>query len=1183
MKKLGKKLHRIFSFAIAVVLVVETVNCATLTVSASVEQTEAAENQAELELIDTELEAELDGLQKEVDAADDADKAAYEARLAAEKAAEAVQNLANTVLDAEVVEKDENNGGVVLDEDGAPELEEELEETISDAEVKVEEANESYIEAADEITVADVAAKEAEKVTEYQQFVAGETTKAAQFAADSAQKALDAINNAETDGRTQDEMKDELHTVALAVEAAQKAEDVAYNALNEATKAYNNAVEKYNEAVKATENIDDEAAAKALEEAQKAVQEAAAVFATAEQNYNDTMTEVQRTYETIISSESIQSALDEESELKKPAEEAYAAAQNAAAEAEAAKDVVLKKAEREAAATKLAELEVAEKNAQDNLATAEAEKAVADQALADLEAQKAKAEEDKTAEEGKIAVADNAIEAADKVIANANKKLEITTNKVKDDGLCGLWCKDKTHKHTWIGAAYYYEVYYTQDEVNQIHSEAIAEKLKAEADKIVAQDEKDAAQNRVDTLNGCITDYNNKITIATEAQTVAQNNLNEKKNAKDAAASATNAQSAVKATLDTEYAALQKFVYNDDETEITYLDKEKKEAVKAMLDKLAAEQEVSGEAYEEAKNDTAEYIEATVDEGFWKEFIGIFTGDTWKDLNDELMCESKYHNEKVFSKDGTCFVFKTDENNTGYLIALTENRASITAVDAREYAAYSTSFDAIAAAQAAQNAADAAKAEAEALQDYYAAKEALVEAQKRVEALELLAKENAAKKAELEAAKRACEQAEVNKNAAEEAYKATKEISDNLEEQYKAAQEKVSALTLQAGFYLLNAGFGIPAEPETYPSSNYTLKQTGEVISDAANITSSKETWIVDPASVKSYIVNAPTAKDFGLDENLTIHWYVVKRETDNTLHVDGIIEGQLFNLKIHYGYKDANDNFVEWTERAVNEDIVLNAEYEYASPEIEFYSATKSIVSGTMKGNVEVWVEYTQKPVTPVEIRYFRGVVDDTPEYVDNSVRVETEDVDTVEELDAYVDVIEANKSDNSTLNQYRTEGYYDGTVVAYGMNDAGLLVIDILYTSVPVDVDEDDDDDDDEEIPAPINEPVIITPVNPTPVAPVAPIEPITIEDLETTIIEEEITPLAPVVEEEKNREEEVKDVVVIEEEETPLAGPGNCWIHWLILILTAMYTVYSLLRCINRNNKINKLQESAENAEA
>ena len=111
-----------------------------------------------------------------------------------------------------------------------------------------------------------------------------------------------------------------------------------------------------------------------------------------------------------------------------------------------------------------------------------------------------------------------------------------------------------------------------------------------------------------------------------------------------------------------------------------------------------------------------------------------------------------------------------------------------------------------------------------------------------------------------------------------------------------------------------------------------------------------------------------------------------------------------------------------------------------------------------------------------------------------------------------------------------------------------------------------------------APVN--VIAAPADEEPVVE----EPVEEEPVD---IEEEETPLAPAIEDNEAEGDgivitETDGDIIIEEEETPL-GVGNCWIHWLILILTAVYTVYELVRAISRNKKIRELTDNSETAEA
>lgn len=52
-----------------------------------------------------------------------------------------------------------------------------------------------------------------------------------------------------------------------------------------------------------------------------------------------------------------------------------------------------------------------------------------------------------------------------------------------------------------------------------------------------------------------------------------------------------------------------------------------------------------------------------------------------------------------------------------------------------------------------------------------------------------------------------------------------------------------------------------------------------------------------------------------------------------------------------------------------------------------------------------------------------------------------------------------------------------------------------------------------------------------------------------------------------------------VDIEDEEVPLAAHNSCYIHWIILIVTLLYTIFELIRGISRGKRINELKEEAE----
>lgn len=116
-------------------------------------------------------------------------------------------------------------------------------------------------------------------------------------------------------------------------------------------------------------------------------------------------------------------------------------------------------------------------------------------------------------------------------------------------------------------------------------------------------------------------------------------------------------------------------------------------------------------------------------------------------------------------------------------------------------------------------------------------------------------------------------------------------------------------------------------------------------------------------------------------------------------------------------------------------------------------------------------------------------------------------------------------------------------------------------------------------EAIPAPEPTPEPEPTPAPTPV-------PVPEEEEVVVIEEEEETPLAEtpeeVVEEETPAPEQ--EVVEIEEEETPLAVlESDCIIHWIILLITALYAVYGVARAVARNKKIRQLQGANDQVNA
>lgn len=115
----------------------------------------------------------------------------------------------------------------------------------------------------------------------------------------------------------------------------------------------------------------------------------------------------------------------------------------------------------------------------------------------------------------------------------------------------------------------------------------------------------------------------------------------------------------------------------------------------------------------------------------------------------------------------------------------------------------------------------------------------------------------------------------------------------------------------------------------------------------------------------------------------------------------------------------------------------------------------------------------------------------------------------------------------------------------------------------------------------PAPAPEP---TPA-PTPAPVVTPTpEPVIADD--TVEVDEDDVPLADALEPEEEDEDsdtlDVGDVypplrdLTIEDDETPLAAaPGECWIHWLIVLLTAVDVLYTVIQAFRNGAVIKKLK--------
>ncbi|HKM04904.1 MAG TPA: hypothetical protein VJZ04_10035, partial [Lachnospiraceae bacterium] len=93
--------------------------------------------------------------------------------------------------------------------------------------------------------------------------------------------------------------------------------------------------------------------------------------------------------------------------------------------------------------------------------------------------------------------------------------------------------------------------------------------------------------------------------------------------------------------------------------------------------------------------------------------------------------------------------------------------------------------------------------------------------------------------------------------------------------------------------------------------------------------------------------------------------------------------------------------------------------------------------------------------------------------------------------------------------------------------------------------------------------------------------------VETPEEVVIDEEPVPevsepevIEPVIKEEKAD----TALTAIEDEDTAKAVlESDCWIHWMILILTALYSAYAIVRAYIRNKRIKELEDNAEEVNA
>lgn len=683
-------------------------------------------------------------------------------------------------------------------------------------------------------------------------------------------------------------------------------------------------------------------------------------------------------------------------------------------------------------------------------------------------------------------------------------------------------------------------------------------------------------ENDIDTLKGDINIAKDTISL------------------KDTEIAAKDAQIAENNTYIAGIVASQKVVEDlvaDNNTQITYLDKEKQDEFNTLLDELKE----STQKYEDAKDLREEYQDA-ID----RSNVGLI--EWFRKVYKELSIEAKNDNAKIemdwehlelkYTNDGLTLLLGKNKNNEQVLLTWENNKLTATLVDEHEFAAYSTAFDKVAAAQAATKAADAAtaaakaeQAEKEALDQYNAAKEALEAAKKRLEA----ARKAKLNDLQLDAARKALEAAKENVADAKKAYEDAQSAADEAKKDYKEAKDNFDEKPVYARFYVLKRGLIQPAEVKSYTSGNYIGGKQGELNKGDNNSylnMYAKGNGVKD-TDLTPYLKNVPTADQLGvsLKEGEYIKWYVIKTENDG-IHVDGIIMNQKFNVTVHYLYEDETGNTVK-----VAEDFVgtyeLGEEYHITTPSavIDGFSftaknATEAEISGTATADREVTVWYSKEEGVPITVNYYRDSVNGT------LLHTEIRNIGKSQAADYHATLTE------DSLNAWRPGDCENGVLAGYEKTEDG-YVASIIYKPIIVTPSETEptggegggESGEDGTTTGTVTAPEAAAPAGNTTVATVQQVAGVRQQPVAQTVIEEETTPLAPAATEEPEQGITAttnNNVVSIEDEAAPLAASANCWIHWLILLLTVVYTAYELIRCINRNKKINELRGEARQTE-
>ena len=1111
MRKLSKKLHRIFSFAMGVILVVETINCSGLSVQAN----EGSMNAADAIVLDEELA-------NQVDAAGKADEAAYEAAQAAEAAQKAAEELANTAGEAALeTDEDGNYTKEVTGEDGSvteePVLKEKIDEAIADAEKKVDAANEE---------TAEVQAETENTLKEITENAEADTAEKLGTAQDAAEAALAAKEKAEAAKEKAENARDQFTAEKAAKEAqaaaeeAQTAADEAYGAYDDAVKILNKAIEDYNTAVEAAElSVADgdvqKAAQDALDAAQAELDKAKSAVEEAKKEYDSAMAD----------NATAQAAAEEASRQAGLAQEA---ADNTVENLEEKKDADVEalKAEKE---IKEQELQAA-KDAQ---VTINAEQ---DAIIVDAQTKKDAADAEIAKYDEAAGIVDDLEDSSWKAYSDIEKARIIVKNGTG-------WCRKLLTK-------------ISQSDVDN-------------AEKTIAKYE--TAKSIMSSID---------IAEQQEISATAQSTINEAETKKNAAAQAVNDKTTEIAGLTASIATVEDFIYDSDDA-VTYDMKDNADYQKLLEELKASGNDYNGsvllrEKYEDAIN--------TDGDGLWTKIEKFLKEISMEVELNGTEFEFDWSKGIIYTNDGLTLMIGKNQQNVQTLLKWENDKLTVVTVDEAEFATYSATFDAVAASQAANKASEAAAAEKAALDKYNAAVAALEAAQARLDKAKLT-------KLEIDKAEAALAIAKQNVENTRIAWETAQDAADKAKEAAKAAQEAVETKPVKASFYVLNRGVGQPVEVYSYPAANYSARVEGELYRGALDeATGTRDDsyialykkGIKGAGEVGQYLASVPSTEDLAkigvvLNEGESISWYVIKTEGDG-YHVDGFITGQKFTYTIRYGYTDANGIFVDLAD-SKSVTVGLGETATVASPDIDEYTTGTDAVTVTgaklKEEEYEIRVEYTKEATRTVTINYYRGSITGT--------LLGTQNLEVaVSKVDAYASTIRTN-----WLNLKKPADCYDGDMVSYVVTEDS-AVASIVYAPIPVTPVEPEPGEPEapvtpEEVPGGGEVPAATT------VVPTAPVNVVTVPEPETPVVEEEPeeiqeveTPLAPGIDDNNTPGEEAVEVVDIEEEETPLAG-AHCWIHWLILILTAVYTIYEVIRSIARNKRIKELEGQHEAIEA